>query len=379
MDYKGRIVSFQKLLKENKIASAFLTRRCVLGYFTGAFVPWSSALFIPQEGEPILITMAADIERLNADSFVKKFEGWSFGVEKSMVSIIANIIKDYKLETATIGFELGTSTDIGVLSAYEYLEIKELYPNIKIANVLNHTIEMQLIKTEEEIELMRRAAEAVDLGMKYAHDALSIGMTEIELAGYAELGMRKAGTMFNWCVTGTEVGAGYRQGYMLGATVIPGHKRIQYGELVTIDIHSMYDLYISDLALNAIIGKPTVQQRKLADDWKEIVDFIISVIKPGAVCNDMANAIINKSVKMGIENKIMKMFSHGLGLDARIPPTIQQGNNFQLKENMIVEAVCQMTEPQVGGMRLEVPVLVTKYGAELLCKTPLDLYVKEAF
>ena len=36
----------------------------------------------------------------------------------------------------------------------------------------------------------------------------------------------------------------------------------------------------------------------------------------------------------------------------------------------------QMTNLLVGGMRLEYPVVVRSYGAEPLCKTPIDLHIK---
>lgn len=376
MDYQSRVNSFQNTLKGKGIDGAFLTRRPSIGYFTGAFAPWSSALYIPADGDPVTFTFIVDAPRITADSYYKDVRGWS-DYTGGLMGSITGIIKDQKLEKSKIGFEIGTSVDVGVLSAGEYLTLKEICPDIKVENVINEITQMQLIKTEDEIELLRRAAESVDLGMKYAYDAMCIGMTETELAGYAELGMRKAGHMFNWCVTGTEIGAGYRQSYKNCFTSIPGHKRIQYGEIVTIDIHSMYDLYISDLALNAIIGVPTTKQRKLADDWKRLVEYLFAQIKPGAVCDSIFSTVWAKATEMGIDQLIIPSFSHGLGLDARIPPAIGPGNMFVLEENMVVELIMQMTEPLVGGMRLEYPVVVRSHGAEPLCKTPIDLRIKE--
>jgi len=376
MDYQGRVKTFQSALKVKGIDGAFLTRKPSIGYFTGAFAPWSSALFIPADGEPVFFTFIVDAPRITADSFYKDVRGWS-DYTGGLMGSVTGIIKEQKMDKSRVGFELGTSVDVGVMSAGEYLTLKETCPDIQPVNIMDEIIQMQLVKTEEEIELLRRAAESVDLGMKYAYDAMCIGMTETELAGYAELGMRKAGHMFNWCVTGTEIGAGYRQCYKNCFTSIPGHKRVQYGEIVTIDIHSMYDLYISDLALNAIIGVPTNKQRKLADDWKTLVEYLFAQIKPGAVCDKIFGAVWGKAVEMGVDQITIPSFSHGLGLDARIPPTIGPGNMFVLEENMIVELIMQMTDPPIGGMRLEYPVVVRSYGEEPLCKTPLDLHVKE--
>lgn len=183
--------------------------------------------------------------------------------------------------------------------------------------------------------------------------------------------------MFNWCVTGTEIGAGYNQSRPMCFTSIPGHKRVQYGEIVTVDIHSMYDLYISDLSLNCMIGNPTAAQARLADNWKRLAEYMMAKLKPGAVCGDLFSDFYGKACEMGVDDYIVPSFSHGLGLDARIPPSINPGSEFVLQENMAIELILQMTEPNVGGMRLEYPIIIRDFGAEPLSKMPLDLRIKQ--
>jgi Xaa-Pro dipeptidase len=377
MDYGKRIEQYRAIMREKKIDASFLSRRFVIAYFTGAFAPWYSTLFIPVEGEPELITMAIDAPRIRNESFVQNISIWSFSPDKSMVKAINRIIEREKLSRGTVGFEMGASTDIGVFSAAEYRELTEQWPDLRFTNVIPQVTGMQLIKSSEEIELLRRAAEAVDLGLRYAYDAMEPGMTELELAGWAELGMRKAGSMFNWSITGTEIGSGYRQSIPGALTTLPGHKRLQHGDIVTVDIHSMYDNYISDLALNAIIGKPSAKQRKLADTWKTLAEYEHTLLKPGAVCGDVCKAMIAKFEELGVADKCIPTFGHGLGLDARMPPDIKPGIPLVLEENMCLVQVLQLTEAGVGGMRLEMPILITAAGCELLCKTPLDLYIKE--
>jgi len=372
MDYQKRVAEFQKIMQAEGIDASFLTRRFVIGYFTGAFTPWSSALYIPANGEPVLITFEVDVPRVKAESYFQDVRGWIL----RLFDCIDDIVTRNGLSRGKLGFELGTAVDVGVLTAGEYLEFKEQFPETSIVSVLNMVNQMQLIKTTEEIELMRRAAEAVDLGEQMAFEALSIGITETELAGYAELGMRKAGSMFNWCVTGTEIGAGYNQSRPMCFTSIPSHKRVQYGEIVTVDIHSMYDLYISDLSLNCIIGQPTKAQMKLADNWKILAEYMMSRLKPGAVCGDLFSDFYGKACEMGVDDYIVPSFSHGLGLDARIPPSINPGSEFVLQENMAIELILQMTQPNVGGMRLEYPIIIRDFGAEPLSRMPLDLRIK---
>jgi len=43
---------------------------------------------------------------------------------------------------------------------------------------------------------------------------------------------------------------------------------------------------------------------------------------------------------------------------------------------MILNSVVVVTKPGVGGMRLEMPTLVTQDGGEPLAKSPLELVVR---
>lgn len=373
MDFKARVQKFQQTLNAKKVDAAFITRRFAIGYLSGAFAPWCSALFVPAAGDALLFTFAVDVPRVARQSV---WPVQPYGGESTLVSVIAALLKDKGLQKSKIGFDMGMAEDFGTLSANEYLQLVQLCPGAAFVNVAPDLDAGLVIKTPEEIEAMRRAAEAADLGVKTAYDAMCIGMTETELAGWAELGIRKGGSTFNWCVTGTEIGAGYKQAYKHCFTTIPGNKRLQYGDMVTVDVHTMVDLYLSDLALNAIIGQPTPAQQKLADSWLALTEHLLSLIRPGAVCGDIFVKTWEKAMALGIDDITIPSFSHGLGVDVRIPPTISPGNPFVLKEMMTLEAIMQVSTPEVGGMRLEVPVLVTAGGCEVLTKTPLPLYVK---
>ena len=56
MDHLKRISDFQKLIAREGFDAVFVSRRGAMAYFTGAFIPWCSALCIP-----FLIPMVACI------------------------------------------------------------------------------------------------------------------------------------------------------------------------------------------------------------------------------------------------------------------------------------------------------------------------------
>ncbi len=86
---------------------------------------------------------------------------------------------------------------------------------------------------------------------------------------------------------------------------------------------------------------------------------------------------MEKAEQIGADKILMHSFGHGLGLEVRIPPTVSPENSYVLQDNMAMVAVLQLTDPAIGGMRMEMPILLHNSGPELLCKTPLELYVRD--
>jgi Xaa-Pro aminopeptidase len=234
---------------------------------------------------------------------------------------------------------------------------------------------VMLVKDHAETEMLRRAAEVADLGMEAAFDAIEPGRTELEVAGIAEAAMRTAGNEFVWSVTGTEVGSGYRQSYERGFTVAPSQKRIQRGDIVTVDVHPMIGCYLGDLAANAVVGEPTEAQRELEQAWAGIAETILGELKPGAAIADVSISAFTAAQESGYGEYTLPVFGHGLGTDARIPPSVHAGNPDHFEEGMVFELFIQTTVPEVGGLRLEAATRITSTGYELLNKWPIELGV----
>jgi Xaa-Pro dipeptidase len=234
---------------------------------------------------------------------------------------------------------------------------------------------VMLIKDKAEIELLRRAAEIADTGMETAFASIALGRTELEVTGYAEAAMRAAGNEFVWSVTGTELGSGYRQWYEEGFTVMPSTKRIQRGDVVTVDVHSMHECYLGDLALNAVVGNPSPEIQKLAAAWQGVANSIIDQLRPDVVISDIARNARRTADELGYGAYVTPFFGHGLGTDARIPHVITESNTAPLEANMMVEVLIQMTVPGLAGLRLETAALITEEGHELLNKVPVELRV----
>ncbi len=382
IDYAARIKKIQEEMKKSNLDLFVGTRTVSLSYVAGAFIPWRSAVIVSKDGDVGLISMLLDCERLKNESWLSNISPYAPLPGMDLMDLVINFIKQHGAEKGRIGVELGHSPrgNTGYLFATEYELLKNALPQAAFVNAINIVDRACYIKEPGEIKLLRQAAAIADAAIDCVKNSLDIGMTEAQIAGIGEMELRRLGSEYHWAVTGSsEVASGYRATYAMNGTTQPTQKILQSGENLIVDLHPLYQLYPSDLAHNFIIGKPSPEQRKLADAYLATAETIVRNFKAGNKVGDVCKAVMDKVTGLGYAQYTIPSFGHGLGVFGHEwYPAIVNNDEFRdvvLEENVVEVAFLAMTVPGVCGMRLECPVLVTKNGGEMLCKTPLDLTV----
>jgi Xaa-Pro dipeptidase len=383
VDYEARLKKIQARMDEQDIDVLIATRLSTVGYVFGSFVPWRGVAVIPREGEPQLYVLGLDSERVKDDSFFKNVTGVAPLPGMAMWEQIVSYFRVRGLEKGRIGVELGHSP-IRIetfLLASEYEILREAFPQATLENATHFLNEIFIIKDEAEIESFRRAAEICDLGLGVVLKELRVGMTETEVAGIAEYAMRKAGSELNWTFTGgQEIGSGHRASYYWGGCTPPTRKRIERGDNVILDVHAMYNLYLGDLARNAIMGQPTPGQRELSDVFVAACNLLLESLKPGATYGEVADKMDAFMDRTGYRQYALPGYGHGIGiLGNEYYPVVMNSSvpyetkgDLLLQPNMVEVAALVLNKPGVGGMRMEMTVLITKGGNEPLNKVPFE-------
>lgn len=382
-DHKARLKKIQAKMDEQDIDVLIATRLSTVGYVFGAFVPWRGIAVIPREGEPQLYVLGLDSERVKDDSFFKNVTGVAPLPGMTMWDQILSYLRAKGLEKGRIGVELGHSP-IRIetfLLASEYEILREAFPQATFKNATDFLNEIFIIKDEAEIECFRRAAEICDLGLGVVLKQMKVGMRETEVAGIAEYAMRKAGSELNWTFTGgQEIGSGARTAYFWGGCTPPTRKRIERGDNVLLDVHAMYNLYLGDLARNAIMGEPTPEQRELAKAFVASCNMLLESMKPGVTYGEVADKMDAFMDRTGYRQYALPGYGHGIGIlgNEYYPVVINSSVPYEskgdlvLQPNMVEVAALVLNKPGVGGMRMEMTVLITKNGNEPLNKVPFE-------
>ncbi|MDI6831567.1 MAG: Xaa-Pro peptidase family protein [Actinomycetota bacterium] len=385
IDYGKRLTRIREEMASRGIDLLLATRGKSVTFIGGAFIPWRSVALVSRDGYVGLNTLLMDAARVKDDSWLENVTGCGPIPGFELWDVTVRQIREHGWEKAVIGVELGHSPRMiaGYLFATEYDFLRENLPEASFVNALELVDRVTYVKDPEEIKLLRQAAAIADAAQARVRESLQVGMTEQEIAGIGELAMRELGSEFHWPVTGSsEIASGYRTWYPLGGCTPPTDKILQPNENLLVDMHPTYRRYYSDLSHNYILGRPSSEQRKLAEAYLETAELLISSLKAGVTVGQVWQKVYDRVSSLGYAEHTLPAFGHGIGvIGHEWYPAIINSDEFRdvvLEQDVVEVAALVMNVPGVGGMRLECVVRVTPDGGEMLNTTPLELTVLEA-
>jgi Xaa-Pro aminopeptidase len=272
--------------------------------------------------------------------------------------------------------------------------------------------EMRVIKNDEEVEIMQRAADIAAEAHVDAMKAVRPGMKEYEVEAMLEAYFRKHGASGSSYTS--IVGAG---GNATVLHYIDNKDTLKDGDLLLVDAGAEYKGYASDITRTfPINGKFTQAQREIYDLVLKTQKSCVDMVRPGVRLEDLKTHSIELLteglVELGLlqgdpkklieEKKYMQFYMHNLGhylgidvhdagryyfngesrpAEVGMVMTIEPGLYISPDTSRIPEGFNkQIPEKYLGiGVRIEDDVLVTGNGARVLThKVPKDAEEIEA-
>lgn len=291
----------------------------------------------------------------------------SIPVEVGMVEKVAEQIGGYLREYGVLGKKTGMDiVDVPLLRALE----KE---GVEIVDGQQAMLDARIIKTDDEIQLLKTSAAMVDAAYYDIAKALRPGAFEndlVAIANYKLYGWGAELVEFVNSIAG-ERGAPHCHTF--------SNRIIRPGELVFLDIGNTYNGYKTCYYRTFSCGVPNAAQKKAYEKASKWLKASIAAIKPGATSADVAKAW-PAAEEFGMANEeeaFLLQFAHGIGLGLWEKPIISRlfslEHPFELKEGMTfaLETWCA-AEDGSGSARIEEEVVVTKDGHEVITKFPSE-------
>lgn len=302
-------------------------------------------------------------------------------------SFVLPALEQHKVEQAgLVGLKLFTYTDqqgpdeaarkaIAALPeirtlAVEYLRmrvaelqlVQRCAPNVKLTDAGPFMETLRLVKSAEEIALMRRAIDITEQALVQTIEWVRPGVTERQVASRLSIELLEAGAgplPFEPIVL-----AGPNAAQPHG---IPGDRDVRVGEMLLIDFGASTAGYISDITRTFMIGEPPGAR----------LEEIYRVVKaanaagraaagPGVPCQDVDRAARKVIVEACFGEYFTHRVGHGIGMEGHEGPYMVEGNEQTLEVGMTFTVEPGIYLPGEAGIRIEDDMVVTPTGAESL-------------
>jgi Xaa-Pro aminopeptidase len=234
----------------------------------------------------------------------------------------------------------------------------------------------RVIKDDDELETMRRAAAGLTPVAEAAFAAIRPGVTERLVAGVIEAALRAGG--YERPAFDTIVASGPH-------SALPhyraGERKLSVGDLVVLDFGGVLDGYCSDLTRTVSVGAPSSDARRVHAAVLDAQRAAIDAVRPGVLASPVDAAARQVLGARGLGDAFGHGTGHGLGLDVHEDPRVARATaenpSVPLEAGMVLTVEPGAYLAGWGGVRIEDDVLVTPTGCETLTSVPRDLRVCE--
>ncbi len=290
------------------------------------------------------------------DAIVEMTDVSSSYIDKVNTIIETNGIKE-------LGFEDESESYSQYLRYAEKLKV-ELVPAQSILKSL------RAVKDEWEIDSLKRAQKLAEKAYEGVLEIIRPGITECDIAAELTYRMLKLGAeniSFEPIVV-----SGYKSSMPHG---VPGNKKIEYGDFLTMDFGCKLGGYCSDMTRTIAIGKATDEMRRVYSVVLEAQLTGINAVKAGVAGCEVGKTARDIISAAGYGAYFGHGFGHSLGLDIHEEPNASASNENPLPSGAVISAEPGIYLPGRFGVRIEDVVIVREDGCENITVTPKELLI----
>lgn len=258
--------------------------------------------------------------------------------------------------------------------------IQDAFPGAELADVSQEAMRQRMIKSDEEIEVIKHGARIGDLGGEAIKAAIREGITEYEVAlvGVEAMTHEIAKTFPDREVRDTWVW--FQSGINTdGAHNWATTRKLQRGDILSLNCFPMTSGYYTALERTMFLGQPDEESLRLWNINVEVHRRGLELIKPGAVCKDIAAELNEIFIGYGLlPNRTFGyghsfgVLSHYYGREAGLE--LREDIDTVLEPGMVVSMEPMITVPEgqpgAGGYREHDILVVGEDGAEDITKFP---------
>jgi methionyl aminopeptidase len=206
---------------------------------------------------------------------------------------------------------------------------------------------MITMKSAREIEAMRRSGKITSQVLGDLMRAVKPGMTTGDLDAMAEKGIRELGgipTFMGYHGYPSSICASVNDEVVHG---MPGKRVLEDGDLLSIDIGTTFEGYVSDSAVTVAVGTISPAAQRLLDVTQECLMAGIAQMHKGNRLGDIGAAVQKHAESHGY-GVVRELVGHGIGTkmheEPQVPNYGSQGSGMELRPGLVLAIEPMITE-----------------------------------
>lgn len=368
---RQRTAEFQSRLRDSGIDIAVITDESSIGYLAGFWGYLSvefgrpTFLLVRPDEPPVVITPSMESEMVSAMTWVDHIESWEDSGSNRWENVLARALGK---NPGRIGVESAALPSI----VHHWFD--DQMAGIELTGISDLLGEMRMIKSTEEIQVMRQAGEIAGAMMQAAEDTLAEGVAEYEVAlAIISAGTRKAAgflTARGWeafispMIHNLQIMQSGRDTSMVHRRA--SVKTVQQGDPVYFCFCNMAQFKLYKLGFDRMffIGDMSDKAAEVQQAAIDAQQAAISAIRPGVSAESIAEAANDIYAQRGYQTGYRTGRSIGMAyLEA---PELKTGDKTILQAGMTFAVDGGISiDGELGG-RIGDSIVVTDTGSEYL-------------
>ncbi len=370
-------------MREEEFDAYLITSGVSIFYFSHFYhmvTERPAALLVEPDGKPVFMgpLLEADHLRLQTPLVGDCYTYLDYPGEKHPMERFADWLTELGYNKARIGTD--NPSGAGGTMGYTGPNLNDLLEEAEMVKDGQFIWDMRLMKSSEEIELIRESSKWANLAHTYLQEYTVPGLYDMEIKLLATLDATSAlkktlGSKYE-SIKGKAVSAGFR-GQVGWKSSIPHSidlsRPVKTGDVLVTGAGADIGGYGSELERTMIIGEPTAKMERMFKVMCEAQEAAADALRPGNTCADVDKAANKVIRKAGYWKNVKHHTGHGIGLQGHEPPYLDQGNDRKLKPGMVVSLEPGVYELGYAGFRHSDTLVVTEDGCEWITYYPRNI------
>ena len=374
-EFSRRKLNVIKNMKEQNLDALLMFRQesmyWLTGYDTFGYV-FFQTLVLDQNGNEILLTRAPDLRQAQNTSNIEDIRIW---VDKDGI----NPTEDLKLilnELELKGKNIGVEYEAYGLTGRNTIRLNKSLENFcKVEDQSELITKLRVIKSDEELVYVKKAAELADRALDEAWKYTKAGASEAKILAEMQRAVLEGGG--DYPANEYIIGSGNNA---LLCRYQAEKRNLSDTDQLSLEWAGTYKHYHSAMFRTIPVGIPDTKHKKMHEACVEALSNCVNTLVPGKTAGDVFDTHAKTFDDFGFKKARMNACGYSLG-STFAPnwmdwPMLYTGNPYKIVPgNVFFMHMILMDSESNLAMNLGETYLVTENGNERLGKQKLDLVI----